>query len=480
MEEIEGIGMTEKQDIVQGKEEKKKDKKYLFYVGIGLIMLGLVMPTLITVEDVGLYDTLLTSVYQEQEVYLLYAALKLVGLNAVRAYPHYLGVFFLVESFENKQTRRKVILSTSTICVIIPSVYMLIDWIYQIRYDFGIPAVSMVAMLVILGKIDFSFVNLAKKTLMVALLITSMQFLDMMPMLWDFHFGRGESSYDIKLVSKYLEADRFLQAMSTIFFLLLLFMTVLLLMLIIDDNHIRKVSEQKELNEHMLVETQMRILENRTYMELRHLVHDLKSPLTSMQALVGVVKLSCEGEKDETKLKYLDKIESSIERMSRMISEILHEERRTVATTQEIIDGVMAQISDSEYAEQVVTDNKAPNAQIEVNRIRFLRVLINLIENAAYAIDRENGRIEVIAVENKEESKVQFIIRDNGHGISKELMEKIWEKGISGHNSNGLGLNFVKQVVAQSDGEVELESVEHEGTVATVTLPMYDEERDLV
>ena len=67
---------------------------------------------------------------------------------------------------------------------------------------------------------------------------------------------------------------------------------MLLLLLVVDENNIRRISEQKELNEHMLMETRMRILENRTYMELRHLVHDLKSPLTSMQALVGVVKLS--------------------------------------------------------------------------------------------------------------------------------------------------------------------------------------------
>ncbi len=70
-------------------------------------------------------------------------------------------------------------------------------------------------------------------------------------------------------------------------FALFLFMSVLLLLLVVDENNIRRISEQKELNEHMLMETRMRILENRTYMELRHLVHDLKSPLTSMQALVG-------------------------------------------------------------------------------------------------------------------------------------------------------------------------------------------------
>lgn len=462
-----------KEKIVQGKTSWR-----LFYIGTGLVLLGLVMPALISMEDIGLYDTLLAAIYQEQEVYLLYAALKLVAVNAVRAYPHYLGVFFLVEFFESLRLRRRMIMSTIVVCVTIPGVYVLIDWIYKIHYDFGIPAISMIAVLVVLAKIDFSFVSIAKKTLLVAMLITALQFLDMMPLLWRFPFGRGEISYDIKLVSTFLGADQFLQALSTIFFVLLIFMTILLLMLIIDENNIRKISEQKELNEHMLMETRMRVLENRTYMELRHLVHDLKSPLTGIQALVGVVKLSCQGDEDKTRQNYLDKIEDSIDQMSQMISEILHEERRTVVTTQEVLDGVMAQISVTEYAERVVAENRAPEAEVEVNRIRFFRVLINLIENAAYAIDRADGRIEMIAEQDPDHQSVRFIVRDNGRGISRDLMNEIWKSGVSGHNSNGLGLSFVKQVVTQTGGTVELESEEHKGTVVTITLPVCEGDND--
>lgn len=222
----------------------------------------------------------------------------------------------------------------------------------------------------------------------------------------------------------------------------------------------------------------MRVLENRTYMELRHLVHDLKSPLTSIQALVGVVKLSCQGDEDKTRQNYLDKIEDSIDQMSQMISEILHEERRTVVTTQEVLDGVMAQISVTEYAEWVVAENRAPEVEVEVNRIRFFRVLINLIENAAYAIDRADGRIEMIAEQDPDHQSVRFIVRDNGRGISRDLMNEIWKSGVSGHNSNGLGLSFVKQVVTQTGGTVELESEEHKGTVVTITLPVCEGDND--
>ena len=250
---------------------------------------------------------------------------------------------------------------------------------------------------------------------------------------------------------------------------------VLLLLLVVDENNIRRISEQKELNEHMLMETRMRILENRTYMELRHLVHDLKSPLTSMQALVGVVKLSAGRRGDQTEGEYLERIETMIDRMSSMISEILHEEQRSVVTTQELLDAVMAQISSAEYADLVHTENRAPEAKIRINKIRFSRVLINLVENAAYAVRRPDGKIW-IRVEETEGAEIRFQVEDNGTGIPRELLGEIWEKGFSIRSSSGLGLNFVQQVVEQCGGSVELESVEREGTVVTVSLPPCEED----
>ena len=95
------------------------DKK-LLYTGVGLILLGLLMPAVFTVYTVGLYDTLSIAIREDQEVYILLAALKLVGLNAVRAYPHYLGVFFLVESFSSMRTRRRLAISIIAVCFTIP------------------------------------------------------------------------------------------------------------------------------------------------------------------------------------------------------------------------------------------------------------------------------------------------------------------------------------------------------------------------
>ncbi|MEG1773536.1 MAG: HAMP domain-containing sensor histidine kinase, partial [Oscillospiraceae bacterium] len=437
-------------------------------IGLALVGLGIAMPELLTVHTINIYPTLERGIYEEEKLYVLLAALKLVGLNAARSFPHYLGAFFIAESIEVTRDQRRMAISIVVVCAVIPSVYLLIDRIYGIHYDFGVPAFLMIAMLMILGKINFNFVNLIKKALMVALLVIAFQFLDVMPALRHLPFGRGETSYDIKLTSSFLNADGFLQGMATMFFMLFLFIAVLLMMLIMDENNIKKISELKEQNEHILMETRMRILENRTYMELQHLVHDLKSPLTSMQALVGVVTFSCEHDNRVRDVDYLKKIERSIERMSGMISEILYEDRRTVLSTQEILTGLLSQISISEYAGLVRTQNDVPEQCVAVNKIRFSRALINLLENSFYAVDKQCGLIElsIDGIVREDRPLIRFSVRDNGKGIPRELLDSIWEKGFSTRSSHGLGLSFVEKVIKSNDGEISIDSTEGEGTLA--------------
>lgn len=449
----------------------------LMAAGLVMLIIGIVAPLFLTVESFGIYGTLNAAIQGEERIYVLLAALKLVGLNAIRAVPHYLGTFFLAEAINDWRVKGRFLLSILAICVTIPGVYGLIEWIYGIHYDFGVPALSLVLMMLIFSKVRFDFVNLTKKVLMLVLIIISIQFLDVMPALRGLPIGRGESSYDIKLMSSFLNADPFLQGMATIGCLLFLFVAVLLLMLITDENNIKRISEQKEQNEHALMETRMRILEHRTYMELNHLVHDLKSPLTSMQALLGVVKLSCEHEGSRREVDYLEQIEGNVERISGMISEILYEDHMSVVTTRDIVRGLLAQISSLEYVELVQADNQAPEVRVEVNMIRFSRALVNLLENAFYAVDKTSGKIwlKIFREELNASPCVCFEVRDNGVGIAQELLSRVWVNGFSTRNSHGLGLSFVGTVVSQSGGTITIESIQDQGTQARIFLPIYGE-----
>lgn len=442
-------------------------------IGLALLTLGVLAPAVLNVENFGVYNSLGEALEHWEKIYVLLAALKLVCLNAIRAIPHYLGAFFLAEAINETKENHWSPLSMMVIFVTIPGVYFIIEKVYGIHYDLGIPAVSMIVTMLIFSKIRFDFVNFTKKVLMMTMMIVAIQFLDIMPVLRGLPIGRGESSFDIKLTSELLEADTFLQGMASVCCVLFLAVAVLLVVLIHDENNIKRISEQKEQSERALMENQLRVLENRTYMELNHLVHDLKSPLTSMQTLVGLVKMSRESERDKQNVHYLELIESGIERMSSMISEILYEDRMTETTTQRIIKGVLAQASAAEYAELIRADNRIPQTQVAVNVIRFTRALINLLENSFYAVDREQGIIwlEVSRAELDGREAVCFEVRDNGSGIEEQLLNQILVNGFSTRNSSGLGLSFARNVVEQSGGRMDIHSVAGQGTQVKVYIP---------
>lgn len=460
------------------KIEVRRFYKRKFTVGLLLVALGVMMPRLLTVEHLHIPRDLLTSIREENSVYVMIAALKLVTLNTLRCLPHYLGTFIMADSIVLTRRGKELRLAKAAIVfLIIPQVYFLIDWLFGIRYDFGVPAVVLIGLLLFLGRADYNLVSLPKKLMMVTMFISAVQFLDVMPALSSLPVGRGETSKEIKFTAAFLDAESVLQSMALLFFVLFLLVGLLLYMLVRDENNLRAVNELKKQNEEMLMETRLRVLENRTYVEMKHLVHDLKSPLTSAQALVSLVKLASEQRGDPQEQVYLQKIETSIERMSGMISEILNENHFTPLTTKSLFGAVLADISVSEYAGLVEVQNKAPGACIEVNKIRFVRALVNLIENAFYAVDKQTGKIRLCAEysENEPERHVVLTVKDNGGGISQDIIDLIWESGFSTRTSHGLGLSFVKQVVTSSGGSIQIQSKAGEGTEVIMVLPEGEE-----
>ncbi|HWP52132.1 MAG TPA: ATP-binding protein, partial [Clostridia bacterium] len=64
-----------------------------------------------------------------------------------------------------------------------------------------------------------------------------------------------------------------------------------------------------------------------------------------------------------------------------------------------------------------------------------------------------------------------FTVRDNGKGMTRQQLNSIWENGYSTRNSNGLGLSFVKKVVTDCGGFIDIESKPDSGTTVTLMMP---------
>ena len=69
------------------------------------------------------------------------------------------------------------------------------------------------------------------------------------------------------------------------------------------------------------------------------------------------------------------------------------------------------------------------------------------------------------------EDAVCFEVRDNGSGIEEQLLERILDNGFSTRNSSGLGLSFVRTVVEQSGGRMDIRSAAGQGTQVKVYIP---------
>ena len=103
-----------------------------------------------------------------------------------------------------------------------------------------------------------------------------------------------------------------------------------------------------------------------------------------------------------------------------------------------------------------------------------MRVFNNLISNSI-SYGKENGYIRVYLY--KDENNIITNIEDNGFGISKENLEKIWIRFFQVDPSrttenSGLGLSMVKSILEAHKGHISVESELNKGTTFTLYLPI--------
>ncbi|MBO6267514.1 MAG: HAMP domain-containing histidine kinase [Clostridium sp.] len=437
--------------------------------GLFLAFLGLLGPLLLPQRAMGIYGDLSAALVQNSTGPLLTAAAKLVFMNVCRMTPHYMGAFLVNDAVHvyHGGKRRPLFNIVFTYAMIL-GIYQLIYLLYHVRYDFGIPAFLTVAFVLVLSYLDLFSVSMWNKVILVFTLLMSIQCLDIVPGLTSRGFGRGEVSMDVKEASVLMHEvpalRMFALSIAAVFFLAV----VIQVQLLIKEHVVKVTEEQNRKMEKELYNTQLEALRMRNASEVQSLVHDLKSPLTTVQGLVSLADMM---EENPRIREYFSRISGALENMSSMISEILYENRKDIFATEELIHAAMAQVSIRIPAENLMAETACPEALILGNKIRLTRALINLINNAWSAVDHEEGHIELRV--SAEGEQIRFEVTDNGKGIAREDLDRIWDLGYSGRGSTGLGLAFTRQVVENHGGSVEVSSELNRGTTAVILLPQY-------
>jgi signal transduction histidine kinase len=107
---------------------------------------------------------------------------------------------------------------------------------------------------------------------------------------------------------------------------------------------------------------------------------------------------------------------------------------------------------------------KDPDLSLEVDASLLEQVLINLVVNGIEAVkDREKPRLMLSAT--NVHNRVSIRVADNGTGIPPELLDKIFIPFFSTRkNGSGIGLSLCKQIIMLHKGNIQVQSIEGQGT----------------
>jgi signal transduction histidine kinase len=210
------------------------------------------------------------------------------------------------------------------------------------------------------------------------------------------------------------------------------------------------------------------------------LAHDLGTPLHSIAGLARLLMEREEGWPPDV-ARQLGLIVQQTERLNTVI----HNVRRATRLPEPHFEALSISDLFSETFSLVEPQLQRADIQISVSveenisrlyadRYRIQTVLFNLIQNAREAMPG-GGEITVSAYTTPNRNAIVLSVRDTGHGISPDIMERVCEPFFSTHKDEGLrglGLSIAQDIVKIHGGQVEIKSSPDEGSEVILYFPL--------
>lgn len=230
--------------------------------------------------------------------------------------------------------------------------------------------------------------------------------------------------------------------------------------------------------------SQLRDMENYQKKFVANVSHDFRSPLTSIK---GYVEAMADGTiPPEMQSKYLNIILFETERLTDLTRDLL--ELNAFDTQELLLNRESFDIHDVIRSTAASFEGTCTQKKISIELVlatrhlsvfadkhKIQQVLYNLIDNAIKFSDPDS----IITVETTERGEKVFVsVKDNGVGIPRDSLNKIWERFYKTDSSRGkdkkgtgLGLSIVKESIQAHGENINVISTEGVGSEFTFTLP---------
>ena len=231
------------------------------------------------------------------------------------------------------------------------------------------------------------------------------------------------------------------------------------------------------------------ISENKRRQFVSDASHELKTPLASIKLLSDSI---LQNEMDmDTAREFVSDIGNEADRLNRMSQKLLSLTRIEsqqdgdceIITIEPTISRVIRMLSgiakENEITITLIVDMDSPILILEDD---LYEICFNLVENGI-KYNKHGGELIIHLSRQEDNAIVKF--RDTGVGIPDEAIGHLFERFFRVDKArsrksggSGLGLAIVKNLVERNGGTIEVESVMNEGSVFTVSFPVFDMEEE--
>ncbi len=217
---------------------------------------------------------------------------------------------------------------------------------------------------------------------------------------------------------------------------------------------------------------------------IRTMVHEMKSPLGAVRAMIEVATDKSLGEDLDSYLPMLRRAEDRIDSLVQLIGDLLSlsrsEQPQTEPRLQDVasaVDAVLGLEADRLAARDITvrTDLEPELPPVLLPDGDLELVLSNLVGNAV-KYNRDGGSVTVTALRDGE--WVRIDVKDTGIGISSENLDRVLTEFFRekrpqtrGLEGSGLGLTIAKRLVERAGGRLDVASEEGVGSTFSVSLP---------
>nr|MBN2278134.1 PAS domain-containing protein [candidate division Zixibacteria bacterium] len=233
--------------------------------------------------------------------------------------------------------------------------------------------------------------------------------------------------------------------------------------------------------------TRIRRLERMRKDFVANVSHELKTPVTSIKGFVETL-LDGAVENTDDAVKFLNIIARQADRLNAIIDDILSlsrieedSEKGTIVVEERNLNNIVkaaVQTCELKSREKEIRIDVECGNQIKhrINGQLLEQALVNLIDNAI-KYSEKGSPVKIVC--DRDENEIRIVIQDNGVGIRKEHLPRIFERFYRVDKARsrkiggtGLGLAIVKHIVLAHGGQVTVDSTPGQGSAFTIHLPL--------